>query len=144
MKTQQFSYKLNNNPGYPFLFMTLEKNDIGLAIHSFTSSTLGTMSIIASSPCFQNDIRLLLKDNLLIIQVGVEEAYDRPFKMHLLDKENQVMFRTGLMAAKIAEIKLDNSFLFTISDYFLVSRNVLQMELTYKPDFFKPKQKTDS
>jgi len=135
MKTQQNSYKLNNNPGYPFLFITLEKNDIGLAMHSFTSSTLGTLSIIAHSPCFQNDIRLLLKNNILIIQVGVDEAYDRPYKMHLLDKENQVMFRTGLMAVKTAEIKLDSSFRFTIHNYFLVSRNVLQIDLTYKPDF---------
>lgn len=135
MKTQQNSFKLNNNPGYPFLFITLEKNDIGLTLHSFTSSTLGTMSIIVYSPCFQNDIRLLLRNNFLIIQVGMDEAYDRPFKMHLLDKENQVMFRTGLMAIKTAEIKLDSSFVFTISNYCLVSRNVLQIDLTYKPDF---------
>ena len=135
MKTQQNSYKLNNNPGYPFLFITLEKNDIGLTMHSFTSSTLGKMSIIVYSPCFQNDIRLLLKNNFLIIQVGVDEAYDRPYKMHLLDKENQVMFRTGLMAVKTAEIKLDSSFRFTIHNYCLISRNVLQIDLTYKPDF---------
>lgn len=135
MKTQQNSFKLNNNPGYPFLFITLEKNDIGLTLHSFTSSTLGTMSIIVYSPCFQNDIRLLLRNNFLIIQVGMDEAYERPFKMHLLDKENQVMFRTGLMAIKTAEIKLDSSFVFTISNYCLVSRNVLQIDLTYKPDF---------
>lgn len=135
MKTQQNSFKLNNNPGYPFLFITLEKNDIGLTLHSFTSSTLGTMSIIVYSPCFQNDIRLLLRNNFLIIQVGMDEAYDRPFKMHLLDKENQVMFRTGLMAIKTAEIKLDSSFVFTISNYCLASRNVLQIDLTYKPDF---------
>jgi hypothetical protein len=143
MKTQQNSYKLNNNPGYPFLFMTLEKNDIGLAINSFTSSTLGAMSIIAYSPCFQNDIRLMLKNNFLIIQVGVDEAYDRPFKMHLLDKENQYLLRTGLMPTRTAEIKLDGSFLFNINDYCLVSRNLLQIDLNYKPDFFKQKQKTD-
>jgi len=143
MKTQQYSYKLNNNPGYPFLSITLEKNDIGLSINSFTSSTLGSMSIMTYSPCFQNDISLLLKNNFLIIQVGVEEAYDGPFKMHLLDKENQYLLRTGLMAAKTAEIKLDSNFVFTINDYYLVSRNLLQIDLTYKPDLFKQKQQTD-
>jgi hypothetical protein len=137
MKTQQYSYKLNNQPGYPFLSITLERNELGLAIHSFTSSTLGTMSIVAYSPCFQNDIRLLLKDNRLIFEIGAEQAFDPPLKMHLLDKENQYLLRAGLIALKTAEIKMDCNFVYTINDYSLISRNVLQINLSYQPEYFK-------
>jgi hypothetical protein len=142
MKTQHYSYKLNNQPGYPFLSITLERNELGLAINSFTSSTLGTMSIVVYSPCFQNDIRLSLKDNRLILQVGTDQAFDPPFKMHLLDKENQYMLRTGMMAIKTAEIKLDCNFVYSITDYSLISRNVLQINLSYQPEYFKNQHKT--
>jgi hypothetical protein len=142
MKTQQYGYKLNNQPGYPFLSITLERNELGLAINSFTSSTLGTMNIVAYSPCFQNDIRLLLKDNRLIFQVGSDQAFDPPFKMHLLDKENQYMLRTGLMAIKTAEIKLDCNFVYRLIDYCLISRNVIQINLSYQPEYFKNQHKT--
>jgi hypothetical protein len=142
MKTQQYGYKLNNQPGYPFLSITLERNELGLTINSFTSLTLGTMSIVAYSPCFQNDIRLLLKDNRLIFQVGTDQAFDPPFKMHLLDRENQYMLRSGLMAIKTAEIKLDSNFVYTINDYGLISRNVLQINLSYQPDYLRNQHKT--
>jgi len=142
MKTQQITYKLNNQPGYPFLSITLEKNDIGLTINSFTSTTLGTLSIVAYSPCFQNDTYLLLKNDRLIVQVGTDHAIDRPLKMHLLDTETQYLLRTGLLAAKIAEIKLDSGFVYTINEYGLVRRNVLQIELSYRPDYYKNQNKT--
>jgi hypothetical protein len=137
MNTQQYNYKINNQSGYPFLSITLEKNEIGLSVKSFTSSTLGIMSIIAYSPCFQNDVQLLLKDFRLIVQVGVDQAFYRPLKMHLLDKENQLMMRTGLMAIKLAEIKLDSNFIYKVNNYNLISRNAMQIDLSYRPNYFK-------
>jgi hypothetical protein len=142
MNIQHNSYQLNNQSGYPFISISLEKNEIGLSIKSFTGSTLGVMSIMAFSPCFQSDILLSIKENRLIVQVGIDQLYDRPFKMHLLDKENQDLLRTGLMSAKTAEIKLDRNFVYRINNYSLVGRNALQIDLTYKPDFFRNHSKT--
>jgi hypothetical protein len=142
MKTQQYSHKLNNQPGYPFLSLTVENNDIGLSIHSFTSAILGNMSIVAYSPCFQNDIKLNMKENRLIIKVDADHEFDRPLKMHLLDKETQYMLRSGLTAEKNAEIRLDSNYLYSITDYCLVSHNVLQINLSYRPDLFKTQNKT--
>ena len=142
MNIQQLKYRLNDKPGYPFISITLEKNEIGLTINSFNGSALGNMSIMAYSPCFQNDVQLSLKNNKLFILVGTEQNFDRPFKMHLLDRESQEMLRTGLVTVKTAVITLDHNFIYRINNYSLVSRNFLQIDLTYRPFYYKQHNKT--
>jgi hypothetical protein len=142
MNTQQPNYKLNNQSGYPFLSITLENNEIGLTIRSFTSLALGTMSIMAYSPCFQNDMQLSLEDNKLLIQVGIDQIFDRPFKMHLLDRESRFLLRAGLLTAKTAVITLDKNFIYSINNYCLVSQNALQIDLSYRPDYYRNHNKT--
>lgn len=137
MNTKPHIYKLNNQSGYPFLSIALEKNEIGLSIKSFTGATLGVLSIMAYSPCFRDNFKLLLKDNMLIVQVGVDHVMNTPFKMHLLDKESRYVLNSDLVAIKSAEIKLDNNFLYEVNGYNLVNRNALQIDLSYRPNYFK-------
>ena len=134
MKTIQHNYKVNNQSGYPFLSIALEKNEIDLAIQSFTSKRLGVMNIVAYSSCFQDDVRLLLQDNRLIIQAGIDQEIDKPLKVHLLDKENRFLLRTGFLSIKTSEIRLDNKFNYEINSYYLEKNKIIHIELVYSPN----------
>ena len=66
--------------------------------------------IIETNQMVSRDINATLKGNRLILEAPLISSYNKPFRTHLIDKENSDEIEEGLMIIGFTEVRMKSGY----------------------------------
>ena len=122
MKTQEIIYQpdilINSHQRESLI---VYENDLHMNAWLFNDELHDYLSIYAKSPYFEDDAHVILKNNELILQVGVKIEVEKPYWIKRKEKETYFVLNSVYAIIKSSKIYLPDN-----SKYNLVSYSILQ------------------
>ena len=128
MKTQETIYQPNiliNSTNRESLIVY--ENNLHMNAWLFHDKMNTYISIYAKSPYFEDDVHVILKNNELIIQVGVKVEVEKPYWIKRNEKESYFILNSVYAIIKSSKIYLPDNSRYNLVSYCILQNGLLNI-----------------
>ena len=88
--------------------------------------------IIETSQMVSSDINAILKGNRLILEAPLISSYNKPFRTHLIDKENCDEIEEGLTIIGFTEVRMKSGYKYQLISCQVIDSRLIKVILGFK------------
>lgn len=88
--------------------------------------------IMEASQLVSRDINAILKGNRLILEAPLISSYSKPFRTHLIDKENSDEIEDGFMLIGFTEVTLKSGYKYQLISYQVIDSRLIKVILGFR------------
>lgn len=109
------------------------ENSLGIGNLSFIwdQNIRKLVLIMNTNRVINSEIRAFLKGNRLILEAPLISSYNKPFKTHLIGKENSDEFEDGLTLIGFSEVKLKYGYQYHLISCQAIEPKMIKVELGF-------------
>ncbi len=118
-----------------FCHVIKSRNELEISRIDYLKDTQrGQLAIFLESNLFYDrEVFALMQGNILVIEAPRSLEYEKPFKMHLIDKESLSDYEKGVLSIGFSEVHLNRSFKYTILSCQMINPGLLKVILSFHP-----------
>jgi hypothetical protein len=122
----------NRIPDIRQYYILRDRNNLGINKLTFIRDKFKNLLIILveSDIMMSRDVYVFLKENILVIEAPLLVDLQRPYRTHLIEKENLDEFNRETNSIGFSEIKLFKKYIYNIISFNMIKPGLLKIVLS--------------